>query len=234
MHRSTDLLRTLDRLARERGWTRAKLATYVGLHRSTFVHAAAGRRVLTTQAIARICRALPEVPELKDLFWDYVRYEIPLGSEENGILPSCDEPASTLPERERDQLLGYVRAFPTRFVEGRGLIVVAGESRTLSEAASLVETALTSAEVGVARRLATDPIHSSEMPNLDRARLLVLERVDFAKPPARALLAVRLQRLLPVAITTATADLVPSLGEVLARALQAHCETVTLPAASHG
>ncbi len=205
------------------------MASRAGLSRSTLVHAAGGRRVLTTQALARICRTLPDVQEFKELFWSYIRYEIPVGSEEVGVLPVHARPADTLPERERDALLGYVRAFPTRFVDGSGLVIVSGQSRVLSAAAALVSHSLTSSGVAVMRRLATDPVHASEIPALERARLLVLERVDFAKPPARNLLALRLERFLPVAVTTATSDLAPCLGATLARALRDHCGDILIP-----
>lgn len=230
MQRVAELVRALDRLARERGWSRAEMAAFVGLSRSTLVHAAGGRRVLTTQALIRISRALPELGDLlKDLYWTYIRYEAPLGPDEVGTLPASNEPVTTLPERDRDQLQGYVRAFPQRFVEGRGLVVVGRSAAQLSAAASLVSTGLTTAGLAVARRPAKDRVHASEVAPAARARLLVLERVDFMTPDARTLLVRRLEALLPFVLTTASPDLEASLGEDLASAVRTNSVTVTFP-----
>lgn len=235
MH-TADIVIEIHRLGARRGWSQSELARQLGVNRSVLVHARGGRRTLTAPVLARVARVFGDVPMMKELVWGYLRYEHPVGSEELGVLPQTDEPdTSGLTPAARAALRKFVRTFPQRLVDGRGLVLRGSSAKVLSLAADTVTRGLSAAGVLVARRLALDPVGPTEAAYLKRVRLLVLERVDGGGLSGRLLVAESLATERPLVVTTA-GDLVAVLGVPLARDLAARCPSIVVdecPAAPH-
>lgn len=233
MTSAPDIFREIDRLARRRGWSQGELARQLGVDRTLLVHLRAGRRVPSTRFLARTARAFAEEMSLRDSFWHYLRYEIPLGAEEPVVnVDPGDVPG--VPADAGRALRAYVRGFPRHLVAGRGLIIRSDTAPLLTAAADFVAETLRKSGVVVAQRMAHLPVLPSEGESLRRARLVVVERAEFASAAVRDILAARLNLGLPVVVTAAT-DLWGRLEDDLVRVLRAHCGEVRIvPPHSNG
>lgn len=226
MPRPADIVTEIHRLAAQRRWSQAELARRLGVNRSVLVHARGGRRPLTTPVLARVARLFADVPVMKELLYSYLRYEHPVGAEELGVLPRSTEPgAPGIAPKALAVIRRYVHTFPLRLLDGRGLLVRGASAKALTAAADYLTTALSKAGVSVARRNALDSVGPTEATRLKRVRLVVLDRVDSGGLPGRLLVSDCLACERPLVVTTA-ADLVPTLGETLARDLANRCTTV--------
>jgi len=224
MNCTPDIFRELDRLAQRRGWTQADLARQMGVDRTVFAHLRAGRKTASSRFLARAARAFAEEDSLRDVIWHYLRYEMPVGAEEPVIrVEPGDVPA--LSSEAEQTLHEYVRTFPRHLVDGRGLVIRSDSAPLLSSAASLVADSLRRAGVVVAQRTAHLPVLPSEAIALRRARLLVVERAEYASAAVQGVIAERLQLEQPVVVTTAT-DLSGRLEDDLVRMLGRQCTEV--------
>lgn len=226
MPRSPDILRLIDRIARERELTDAEMAAFVGVHPSSFVHARAGRQPLTGPLLARILRAFPErEAEMKELAYRYLTFELSL---DRGLaLPSSDEPTSKLPAHVTERVRRYVHRFPEHYLGGRCLAVTGEDARVLASSALFALRLLAAAKVPSLHRSASVEVRASERTSLVRARLLVVERVEYATDAMRAVLAERLDLDRPLFVTTARA-LAESLPTPLASRLTSRCTEVPI------
>lgn len=216
-----DIFREIERLARRRGWSQAELARQLGVDRTLLAHLRAGRRTLTTRFLARTARAFAEEPSLKEWYWRYFRDEMPVDCEEP-VLPVTRCLAVVIPAPAQRTLRVFVRTFPHQLIDGRGLVIRSDDERCLSSAASYISETLRRTGVSVAQRLAHRPVLPSEAPVLRRARLLVVERVEYAHAAVRDIIAERLNMERPVVVTTA-ADLAVRLDPDLVRVLRLRC-----------
>ena len=231
MPRPADLISVLLRIAAERGWSNAELARRIGFNRSTLVHVRAGRRQLSTEALARIARLFADVPSMPEVVWSYLLYDVRVGGEERGVLRLGKKHPTGLPDAATNAIRRFVREFPTRLVEGRGMIVVGASAPLLSIAAKEIASALAAARVRIHRRSARGPVGPAEAEAIARARLLVLERMDFCDDAAKALLGEFLDAERPVVVTSAK-DIAAVLDEPHARLLQARTTLVRIEAPS--
>lgn len=233
MQRAPDLVQEIHRIAARRGWSQAELARYLGIHRSILVHARGGRRAFTSPVLARITRTFGDVPEMRELIWTYLRYDLPVDAEERGCLRVAMPKAEDLPEPIVATLRRFVRTFPMHLVSGRGLVVTGSSARALSCASRLLEEGLRDAGVRVHRRPASHPVGRAEREVIAHARLLILERVDGGRDIAARLVAQQLGEDHPVVVTTASGiDAVfdPVLArELRGRADQLAIDSVTVP-----
>ena len=233
MKRAPDLVQEIHRIASRRGWSQAELARSLGIHRSILVHARGGRRAFTSPVLARITRTFGDVPEMKELIWAYLRYDLPVDAEERGCLKVAVPEAADLPEPTIAVLRRFVRTFPLHLLNGRGLVVTGSSAKALSCASRLLEDGLRGAGVRVHRRPASHPVGPSEREVIAHARLLILERVDGGRETAARLVAEQLGEDHPVVITTAhglDADFAPALAQELrARADQLSIDTFSVP-----
>ncbi len=167
------------------------------------------------------------------MFWHYLRYESPIGDEEPVVyVEPGDAPA--LPNDAGRALRGYVRSFPRHLVAGRGLVIRSDAAPLLTTAAEFVAEALRKNGIVVAQRRAHLPVLPSEAETLRRARLVVVERAEYASAAMRDILAARLDLGQPVVVTTAT-DLAGRLEDDLVRVLNGHCTEIRIfPPASDG
>jgi len=233
MQRAPDLVQEIHRIASRRGWSQTDLARSLGVHRSILVHARGGRRAFTSAVLARIVRAFGDVPEMKELIWTYLRYDLPVDAEERGCLRVAVPKADDLPEPVVAALRRFVRTFPLHLVTGRGLVVTGRSAKALSAASRLLDEGLRSAGVRVHRRIASHPVGPAERALIAHARLLILERVDGGKETAARLVAEQLDEDHPVVVTTACgldAVFEPALArEMRSRADLLALEDVTVP-----
>ncbi|MEO7921876.1 MAG: helix-turn-helix domain-containing protein, partial [Thermoanaerobaculia bacterium] len=77
MKLTSSLIRELDRLARDHGWSNTELARELGVHRSILVHARGGRRRLTSDTLSQIALRFGASPGIRDLVWNYLAVEHP-------------------------------------------------------------------------------------------------------------------------------------------------------------
>ncbi len=220
-----DIFREIDRLARRRGWTQAELARQLGIDRSLLVHLRAGRRMPSTRFLAKAARAFAEEASLRDTLWHYLLYELPVGPEEAVV--RADRSAADLPPEAERSLRAYVRTFPHHLVDGRGLVIRCSDASLLSAAASFVAESLRRGGVVVAQRAAHLGVLPSEAAALRRARLVVVERAEYASAAVQDLLAERLDLERPVVVTTAT-PLSGRLEDDLVRVLGRRCSEVQI------
>lgn len=221
-----DIFREIDRLARHRGWSQGELARQLGVDRTLLAHLRAGRRVPTTRFLARTARAFAEETSLRDSLWHYLRHELPVGAEEP-VIPVEASDAPSLPDDAEQALRAYVRTFPHRMIDGRGLVIRSDSAPLLSAASYLVAESLRRSGVLVAQRAAHLAILPSEAAALRRVRLVVVERVEYASAAVRDILAERLNLGMPVVVTTAT-DLAGRLESDLERVLRSRCSEVSI------
>ena len=233
MQRAPDLVQEIHRIASRRGWSQAELARSLGIHRSILVHARGGRRAFTGPVLARISRTFGDVPEMKELIWAYLRYDLPVDAEERGCLKVAIPPAEDLPEPIIAALRRFVRTFPLHLLSGRGLVISGRSAKTLSAASRFLDEGLRAAGVRVHRRPASHPVGPSEREVIAHARLLILERADGGKETAGRLVAAQLGEDHPVVVTTACGlDAVfdPALArELRSRADELSIDTVAVP-----
>jgi len=228
-----DIFREIDRLAQRRGWTQTDLARQLGVDRTLLAHLRAGRKVASSRFLARAARAFAEEDSLRDVVWHYLRYEMPVGAEEPVIRVEPGDLPGLSGEAEQS-LRAYVRTFPHHLVDGRGLVIRSDSAAILSSAASLVADSLRRAGVVVAQRTAHLPVLPSEATALRRARLLVVERAEYASAAVQDILAERLHLEHPVVVTAAT-DLSGRLEDDLVRMLARQCTEVRVnPPAADG
>lgn len=222
-----DIFQEIDRLARRRGWSQTELARQLGVDRSLLVHMRAGRRVPSTRFLAKTARAFAEETSLRDSFWHYLQYEMPVGAEEPVIrVEPNDTPG--LPAEAEKVLRAYVRTFPHHLIDGRGLIIRSDAAPLLTTAAAFVAESLRRSGVIVAQRAAHLPVLPSEAAAMRRARLVVVERAEYASAAVQDILAERLNLERPVIVTAAT-DLSGRLEGDLVRVLAARCSEVRIP-----
>lgn len=188
MSHVSDLLRALDRVAAQHNWTVTQLASFMGVHRSVLVHARGGRRVLTTQALAHLALTFSDRADLKDLVWAYLQTEVLTGPDVTARLKLPPARGSGLPPAVREPLRRYVRSFPKRYFEGRSLALVGDAADVISRATDFTCGLFTDMGLPVPRRQAKERLRESEIRELVQARILVLDRVEFASESVRALL----------------------------------------------
>lgn len=204
MSHVSDLLRALDRVAAQHNWTVTQLASFMGVHRSVLVHARGGRRVLTTQALAHLALTFPDRADLKDLVWAYLQTEVLTGPDVTGRLRLPPARGSSgLAPSVREPLRRYVRSFPKRYFEGRSLALVGDAAEVISRATDFACSLLTDAGLPVPRRQARERLRESEVRELVQARVLVLDRVEFASETTRSLLHERATQGRPTVVSTA-------------------------------
>lgn len=228
MPTAPDIIREIERLARKRGWSQRELARQLSVNPTLLSHLRSGRRRLTTLTLARICSLFSTEMSVKECMWTYLRYEMHLSPEDAGFLPVPAGAAGALDRPTRTALRRFVRGFPHRLVDGRGLLITGASATLLSAAAAYVADALRSAGVRVVLRLAHEAVRPSEAALIRRARLVVLERVEYAPAAVQDLLAERLDLERPVVVTS-VADLTGSLSADLVRVLSGRCTRVALP-----
>src|SRR5262249_18074375 len=123
MRTAPDIVREIERLARKRGWSQRELARQLSVSPTLLSPLRGGRRRLATVMLARICSVFATEMSVKECMWTYLRYEMPLGPEDAGVLAVPARAASTLDQQTRTALRRFVRAFPHRLVDGRGLLI---------------------------------------------------------------------------------------------------------------
>lgn len=221
------IFREIDHLAQRRGWSQTELARRLGVNRSLLAHLRSGRRVPTTRFLARTARTFAGVDVFRDLFWYYLRYQMPVGAEEPVLSLACAS-IPDLPDKVLQALHGYVRTFPLHLVDGRGLIIRSSAASLLTAASQFVAGSLRGAGVAVGQHAARLPILPTEGETMRRARLVVVERAEYASETVQELLAERLKLEQPVVVTTAI-DLSGRLDDELAERLAARCSEIYIP-----
>ncbi len=189
----TELIGLSDRM----GWSLADLATELGVDTTTVMHYRSGRRRLTKVMLGRIARRFKEERRIRDLIWNHLITET---LEEEGGTPDI---VADLPTDVVSALTTYVDRFAQESIHaGRGLYLLSADTSALAQAIVALDRAFERAEVKVCK------LRADYMPNAaDRrfalaAPLLMVERVEFAKPEIVALLNERANLVRPTIVTS--------------------------------
>ena len=201
MRRVSHLIRAIDRLARDRGWTSRRLASELGIDPTLLTHLRRGKRSLTLAVLARIAQVFGGDPLIRDLLFLHLAVEIP--EEQAATQPAPTLTAMALPESLGRAVRGYIVRFPLAHVAGTSLLLC-GDPPILARAIAVLRDALS--ERGVAASVlpaSTPALRRAEAARLGRVPLLLIERVEFATDAVAALLRDRVAHGLPVVLTTA-------------------------------
>lgn len=201
MRRVSHLIRAIDRLARDRGWTSRRLASELGVDPTLLTHLRRGRRALTLTVLARIAQVFGGDPLVRDLLFLHLAVEIP--EEQAATQPGPTLTAMALPEALGRAVRGYVVRFPLAHVAGTSLLLC-GNPPILARAVAVLRDALSERAIAASVLPASTPvIRRTEAARLSRIPLLIVERVEFVAEAMAVLLRDRLAHGLPVVLTTA-------------------------------
>ncbi len=229
------LIRHIDRLARERGWSQTDLAHTLGIDATALMHVRAGRRGIGTKLLSAIARQFFQDDSVRDLIWGFLLVEVPEGRREAprgtaAPFPGAEEEARKLSEGTQKDLFAYVSNFRDEYLERRGLLLVSSDDAALATALRLLERELER------RSIRTFSISAHAKPSASEARtalavpLLVVPRVEFASAETMTVLARRFELLQPTAVSTVRP--VADLDDFLRRIVTAMSRTIKVEAAS--
>lgn len=229
------LIRELDRIARDRGWSSAKLASFLGVDETLLAHIRAGRKRCSTETLSRIAVRFGDSSVVRNLVWHYLAVEHP---EKNAADPIGDrsplpQVASELPATARKALRAYVVGFFRAYYEGRGLVVVSAAAKTLGHATSFLVSEFARRGVPVMTLNGSARITSTEGRAALAARLVIVERIERASESCLALLSSRASLTRPFVLTSTVAAPIsdPHLARIVA-ARTSEVRVLDVPASS--
>lgn len=200
MRRVSHLVREIDRLARERGWTSVRLAMELGVDRTLLTHVRSGRKPLTLTVLARIAQVFGGSALVRDLLFLHLAVEIP---EETAMQqPGPTLTRMALPDTMGRAVRGYIVRFPLAHLAGKSLLLC-GAPPILAQAVAVLRDALTERGINASVLAASAAMRASEAALFQRVPLLIVERVEFASEATVELLRDRAAHGLPLVLTTA-------------------------------
>ncbi len=198
--RVSRLIPELIALADRMGWSLADLATELGVDTTTVMHYRSGRRRLTKAMLGRIARRFKEERRIRDLIWNHLITET---LEEEGGAPDV---VADLPSDVLAALTSYVDRFAQESIHaGRGLYLLSSDTSALAQAISALDRAFDRAEVKTCKLRGDQAPNAADRRFALAAPLLMVERVEFAKPEIVALLNERANLVRPMIVTSAVA-----------------------------
>lgn len=208
MKLTSSLIRELDRLARDHGWSTVELARELGLNRSTLVHARGGRRRLTSDTLAQIAQRFGASPGVRDLVWHYLAVEHPELREADPVSRRerrAEGEAERLAPETRKALRLYVVKFLRAYFEGRGLFLTGDDATALSASVRYLLAECARRDILAVQIAGHRSVTASEGRDALAAGLLLVERVDFASGSVAELLKRRGGLGKPFVVTSAHA-----------------------------
>ena len=198
------LIRELDRLARERKWSDAELASQLRVHHSLLTHLRGGRRRFTVDTLSRIALLFGESPTVRDLVWHYLAIEIPARHSSDPQGDRLVTEAEAVPYEIRKEIRAYLTGFLRAFYEGKGLFFLtdARHVAVLNAAVAFVAAECAQRSIQTIRIRADRPLRGTESKALCDARLVIVERAEFACASVRESMAARLALVRPLVISS--------------------------------
>ncbi len=224
------LLRALERLAREEGWTLTQLAEELHTQLSELSHIRAHRRHFSLILLSDVAVRFGSRPGMHENLVDYLAIDLPRWF--GATLPHTAPPPTTGDSRVapsvRARLDRYMTAFPRENLFGRGLYLVSPSMPALSGALSHLVAAFGHQGLSALRLSASGVPTSSDTKAALAASLLLIDRLDTITPAMLDLLQARIDLIRPVVVSSRV-ELVALPGAVrrLLRAARTTLLTVT-------
>jgi len=220
------LVREVDRIARERGWSRRQLAQALGIDPTTLSHVRSGRDPISQPLLIQIGVAFGGSPTIQQLMLHYLLIEAPprhVQRRTGGTTATF----AIVPYKVRWRIRRWLAQLDGTATPQRGLFLTGADAGLLSAAARFaVHEAAQQGRTHVVLS-ATDRLTASHAAAAIETDVLVLERVDFASERIARLMDARSDALRPM-IVTSCRDRDALADRHLVRTLRAWTETITV------
>jgi transcriptional regulator with XRE-family HTH domain len=223
------LIRELERIARERGWSHRRLASELAMDTTTLSRIRSGRNPLSLGALVQVGVAFGGIPTIRDLMLHYLLIEAPRQQ-----LPRRAAPTPSvyhrLPYLTRWRIRRHLAQQRLQDTPPRGLLLVCDDPALLATAARFVAHTFAEQDAPAVISLrANEKLDRSRLEAATNAALLIIERVEFASATVKTLIHARSDALRPMVITSSKGyESLPD--PYLARVFRAWTETITVPA----
>ena len=222
------LVREVERVARERAWSRRRLARELGIDATTLSHVRSGRDPISQPLLVQIGVVFGGSETIRNLILHYVLIEAPkrYARRRRGA-PSAAFTA--VPYKVRWRIRRWLEQLDTLEKPQRGLFLSGANATLLTAAARFAVH-----EAGQLGRVAilvrgNDRIATSQAKLAIEASLLVIERAEFASESVKCLIHARSDALRPM-IVTSGCDREGLADSQLVRIFRAWTETITVAA----
>lgn len=222
------LVREVERVARERGWSRRRLARELGIDATTLSHVRSGRDPISQQLLVQIGVALGGSETIRGLILHYLLIEAPAryAKRRKGATTAA---FTAVPYKVRWRIRRWLAQLDTTEKPQRGLFLTSGHAALLTAAAKFaVYEAEQQGRTHIVIR-ANERITTSHAKAALNASLLVIERVEFASESVARLIHARSDALRPM-IATSSRHRDALADAHLVRVLRAWTETITVSA----
>lgn len=222
------LVREVERVARERGWSRRRLARELAIDATTLSHVRSGRDPISQPLLVQIGVAFGGSETIRNLILHYVLIEAPkrYARRRRGA-PSAA--FAGVPYKVRWRIRRWLEQLDTSEKPQRGLYLTGATPALLTAAARFAVHE--AGQLGRSTILvrASDRIATSHAKLAVEASLLVMERAEFASESATRLIHARSDALRPM-IVTSCRDREALADKQLVRVFRAWTETITVAA----
>ncbi|HEY0161033.1 MAG TPA: helix-turn-helix transcriptional regulator [Thermoanaerobaculia bacterium] len=220
------LVREVERIARERGWSRRRLARELGIDATTLSHLRSGRDPISQPILVQIGMAFGGSPTVQSLILHYLLIEAPprLVKRRKGATTAA---FAGVPYKVRWRIRRWLAQLDGTDKPQRGLFLTGADAGLLSAAARFAVHEAD--QQGRAHVLisASDRISTTHAKAATEAGVLVLERVEFASESVARLIHGRSDALRPMIATSCrTCEALPD--PHLVRVFRAWTETITV------
>jgi transcriptional regulator with XRE-family HTH domain len=220
-------VREVERIARERGWSRLRLAGELGIDATTLSHVRSGRDPISQSLLVRIGMAFGGSPTIQSLILHYLLIEAPprLAALRRG---ATDAAFTAVPYKVRWRVRQWLAHLDGTHAPTRGLYLTGEDPAVLTAAARFAAH-----EVGQKKPTVVVTVRASERLDGSHATaaagsgLLVIERVEFASESITRLVHARSDALKPM-IVTSCCDREALTDPSLVRVFRAWTETITV------
>lgn len=222
------LIREIERLAKERGWSTAQIAKHLDLSEKAFRNVCLGHRIVSLGLLSKITELFGKVRSVKELVVHYLVNEYPTYRPSRrhvqGVIAAIPESASYFP---RWQIAEWVVRLQAADGVRRGLYLMSSDTSLLSGTVRALTQELFRADVRMLTLQAHARLSASERTLAIAADVLIVERLDHVSDAIARIIAERADTLRPVVVTS-TCDREAIPDPILARTLRAITTTVTL------
>lgn len=221
------LVREVERIARERGWSRRRLARELGIDATTLSHVRSGRDPISQPLLVQIGMAFGGSPAIQSLILHYILIEAPprLVKRRTGATATA---FASVPYKVRWRIRRWLAQLDGTEKPQRGLFLTSADTTLLSAAARFAvhEIGRRTPTVVVTVR-ANERLSGTNLRAAVDAGMLVIERVEFASDSVTSLVHARTDALRPM-IVTSCRDREELSDPHLVRVFRAWTETITV------
>ena len=226
------LIREVERLAHERGWSTADTARQLGLSANAFRNVRLGHRIVSLGLLSKIAETF-RTRAVRELVLHYLTNEYPTYARSHGdartIVRALPAPVAPF---ARWQIAEWLLQLPATEGVRRGLFLTSADANVLSATARAIGAALQRGGIGAFTLAANARVSSSTRTTAIEAPALLVERLDRASDAVAQVIEERGNAFRPV-VATSLVERERLPDPVLVRTLRATTTAVALtPAAS--